>query len=119
LFLHTHRCRELKEMSLILVSRRFSDSDESSSVVDKSLYGGDDRLVRPVLSSCIGCISVSHIQYHVDVIQDRRILPDVVKTDKHHLKRSPAQSFDHTCIGVVLLVIDRMMHHMVPPGTHP
>ena len=118
LFLHAHHSRKLEEMSLILVRSRFSDSDKPAAVVDESLHSSDDLLVCPVIPACISGIRVAHVQDHVDVVQDIRILPDIVKTDELHVERRAAQRLNDPCVGVVLFVVDRVVHHMVPPCAH-
>lgn len=57
----------------------------------------------PVLPAGICRVGVSHIEYNINIFQDIRILPDIVKADKFHIKGGTAQCLDNTGIGIILL----------------
>src|SRR5699024_9496990 len=69
LFLYAHHCCKLEEMSLMLMSSRLSDSDKSAAVVDEFLHSRHDRLVCPVVSSGVSCISITHIEEDINIVQ--------------------------------------------------
>ena len=47
-----------------------------------------------------------------------RIFSYIVKTDEFHVKRRSAQRLYNSGIGIVLFVINRVMHHMISPCAH-
>ncbi len=57
----------------------------------------------PVLPAGICRVGASHIEYNINIFQDIRILPDIVKADKFHIKGGTAQCLDNTGIGIILL----------------
>ena len=79
LLFHAHHGSQLEEMSLIMVGRRLSYADKTAAVVDKLLHRGDNLLVRPVLPAGVSSVRISHVEDHIDIIQDIRILADIVK----------------------------------------
>src|SRR5699024_8373350 len=93
-------------------------ADKSAAVIDKSFYRSDNTFIRPVFPSGIGCICVSHIEKYIEFLKDFRILPNIVKTDKFHIKGRPAKCFDNPCIGIILFIVNGVMDHMIPPGPH-
>ena len=103
----------------MLVRSGFAHADESAAVVDEPLHCSDDLLICPVLSAGISGVGAAHIQDHIDIIQDLRCGADIVKADKLHIKGSAAQRLDNSCIGIIFLIVDGMMDHMVAPRTHP
>ena len=61
LFLNSHNCGKLEEMPFILVRRRFSDTDEAASIIDKFLNCGNNDFVCPILAAGVCGVCVSHI----------------------------------------------------------
>ena len=87
LFFYPQHIIQLKIFSLPLMGCRFSYSDESAAIVDKFLYRSDYRLVNPVFSATLGSVTITYVDHYIKFLQKRRVLPDIVKTDKFHIKR--------------------------------
>ena len=97
---------------------RLTDSDKSTAVVYKFIDCRNDGFICPVISTGVSSISVTYVQDNVDIFQHIRILTDIIKSDKTHIKRCTTQRFHDSCIRIVLFVIDCMMNHMIAPCTH-
>lgn len=63
-------------------------------------------------------IRITHIDDHIDILQNILIFQDILKAYKFHIKRGSGKCFDNTCIGIILLEVNGMMHHMAAPGSH-
>ena len=66
----------------------------------------------------MGRIPVTYINQHVNVFQNLRILPNLLKGEEYYLIGCAGQRFNHAGIAVILLLVEGMMHHMAAPGTH-
>ena len=66
----------------------------------------------------MGGIAVANVQNDIHIIQHMRIGEDILKADEPHIKRCTGERFNHACIAVILLIIQRMMHHMAAPRAH-
>ena len=86
-FLYTEYVSKLEEMSLILMTGRFADTDNSSAVVNESADRFDDLRVFPPFSSCMRRICIPDIDDHIDIVKDRRIIQNILEVDKYNVKR--------------------------------
>ena len=82
---------QLEETSLILVGSRFADSDDSTAVVYESADDFCDRRIGPPFTAGVGCVGISYIDDHIDVIEDRSVLQDILETDEFYIERSAGQ----------------------------
>ena len=97
---------------------RLTDSDKSAAIVYKFIDCRNNRLICPVISAGIGRIAVSHVQDDIDIFEHLRILADIIKGDKAHVKRCATQRFHDSGIGIILFVVNCMMNHVIAPCTH-
>ena len=97
---------------------RLTHADDAAAPVDKPPDGHGNRGVLPFASAGVGRVTVAHIEDDVNGIQNGRILPNILKGDKLHIKGSAGQRLDDAGIGIVLLLIQGMVHHMAAPGAH-
>ena len=115
---HAQNIVQLEEFALPLVGCRLAHADKATAVIDKGLYPGDDLLITPVGAAGLSGICVAHIQDHVKLIQEVRIALNIFKADKRHIKGCAAKRLNDAEIGIILPIIQTMVHHMVAPGAH-
>ena len=118
LFLHAEYVGQLDEMAVGLMAAGLTHTDDAAAVIDKLLDGGGDHGIAPPFSAGLCRIRIAHVDDHVDVLENIRILQNIVKTDELHIEGSAGQRFDHAEVGIILFIVQGMMHHMVAPGTH-
>ena len=66
----------------------------------------------------MGGVCIAYIDDDIHRFQQLRIVLDILKADKLHIKRCARQHFDHARIAVILLVVEGMMHHVTAPCPH-
>ena len=71
----------------------------------------------PTSGRRMGCITVTHADEHIQAVEEIGLLPDILKTDKGHVKRCTAERLDHAGVAVVFLLVQGMVHHVAAPGT--
>ena len=119
LLLHAEHIGKLDEMAVGLMAAGLAHADDAAAVVDKFLNGGGNRGIAPPFAAGLRGIRVAHVDDHVDVLQDIRILQNVVEADELHVEGRAGQGFDNAEIGIILLVVQGVMHHVIAPGSHP
>ena len=118
LFLYAQNIIQLEEFSLPLMSSRFSNADKTATIIDKFSHSSKDSRICPVFSTGLCCISIAYINDYIKILQELFILANVIKADKGNIKRCTAQCLYNPEIGIILLIINGMMYHMITPGTH-
>ena len=115
-FLYAHHAGQLQVTALVLVASRLTNADEAAAIVYECFHGAGDFSILPNSTAGVCGIAVAHVDDDINLVQNRRILFDVVKADELHIKRSAGQRFDNACIAVILLLIQCMVYHVATPA---
>ena len=75
----------------------------------KSANGGSDLCVFPPAAAGMGGITVAHADEHIQAVEEIGLLPDILKTDKGHVKRRTAERLNHAGVAVVFLLVQGMV----------
>ena len=118
LLLNAEDIGELEEMALILMAGRLADADDSSALVDEPADGLLNLRVNPPFAAGMGGICVAHVDDHINIVQNLRLIQQILKTEEDHIERSAGQRFDHSGIGIILFLVQCMVYHVAAPGAH-
>ena len=66
----------------------------------------------------MGRVPIPYIYQYIDSLQNPGVLPNLIERQERHIKRRSGQSFNHSGITVILLLVQCVMHHVAAPGAH-
>ena len=105
-------------MALIRVTGRLTHADKAAAVPDELADSGGDLRVFPPDAASVGGVGIADIDNDIHRFQQLRIVLDILKADKLHIKGRTGQHLNDTGIAIVLLVIEGVMHHVTAPSPH-
>ena len=105
-------------MALIRVTGRLTHADKAAAVPDELADSGGDLRVFPPDAAGVCGVGIADIDNDIQRIQQMRVVLDILKADKLHVKGRTGQHLNDTGIAIVLLVIEGVMHHVTAPSPH-
>ena len=112
---HPQHIRESKKSPLLFISRRFTYADKSMPFMHPTAHSRQDTIVIPIFPARIRGIRLAYIDNDVNIRIDP-FLTDIVKGNKLYFDGKPRKSFQHSLIGVYLLIPQFMRYHMRLPA---
>ena len=113
---HAQHRSQLEVVALILVTAGLAHADEAAAAKHEAADGGSHLRIFPPAAAGMGGVAVAHADKHVQAVEQAGLLLDVLEADEGHVERRAAEYLDHAGVAVVLLLVERVVHHVATPG---
>ena len=64
----------------------------------------------------MGGVAAADVYQHVYAVEHGRVGLYIVEADELHVEGRAGERLDHAGVGVILLLIQRVVHHVAAPG---